>query len=158
MPDTAYDHGVVDGSHRRLDDHSGAITSSTDDETTDAQSVVALIRRLQNGQTSSQCVSVDDRQRCVEHLTVEGYSLVETAEILGVTERTIARDRGAIRRANAVERDPASELGTRVEDAYTRVREAFERWIQLTAVDTTSVAIGQRLAELGDETEEGREG
>ena len=53
----------------------------------------------------------------------------------------------------AVEHDPASELGQRVEDAYTRVREAFERWIQLTAVDTTSVAIGQRLADLADDAE-----
>ena len=52
----------------------------------------------------------------------------------------------------AVERDPAAELGQRVEEAYTQVREAFERWIQLTAVDTTSVAIGQRLAELADDT------
>ena len=59
---------------------------------------------------------------------------------------------------SAVERDPASDPGPRVEEAYTRVREAFERWIQLTAVDTTSVAIGQRLAELGEDRESGEQG
>lgn len=55
----------------------------------------------------------------------------------------------------AVEGGAEAELGDRVEAAYTRVREAFERWIQLTAVDTTSVAIGQRLAEIADEAEDG---
>ena len=60
----------------------------------------------------------------------------------------------------AVEREPDSELGARVEAAYTQVREAFERWIQLTASDTTSVAIGQRLAEFAESAtdDEGGEG
>lgn len=59
----------------------------------------------------------------------------------------------------AAESDPESELSHRVEQAYTQVREAFERWIRLTASDTASVAIGQRLAEIAadaeaDETDE----
>ncbi len=59
---------------------------------------------------------------------------------------------------DAVEGGADTELGERVEDAYTRVREAFERWIQLTAVDTASVAIGQRLAEIADDAEDGEDG
>ena len=62
---------------------------------------------------------------------------------------------------SAVERESDSEPGLRVEESYTHVREAFERWIQLTAADTTSVAIGQRLAELAelaDDAESGEEG
>ena len=51
----------------------------------------------------------------------------------------------------AVEDEAAPELGQRVEAAYAQVREAFERWITLTASDTASVAIGQRLAELADD-------
>ena len=51
----------------------------------------------------------------------------------------------------SVETEPDSELTQRVEAAYTQVREAFERWIALTASDTASVAIGQRLAELADD-------
>ena len=62
----------------------------------------------------------------------------------------------------AVEREPDSMLGAQVEAAYTQVREAFERWIQLTASDTTSVAIGQRLASIAegatDDDDEGGEG
>ncbi len=55
---------------------------------------------------------------------------------------------------HSTEPDPGSELSHRVEQAYTEVREAFERWIQLTASDTASVAIGQRLAEIADEAEQ----
>ena len=55
----------------------------------------------------------------------------------------------------AAEREPDSELGARVEAAYTQVREAFERWIRLTASDTASVAIGQRLAELAEDATDG---
>ena len=51
----------------------------------------------------------------------------------------------------AVEGGPAgAEPGERVEAAYARVRGAFERWIALTASDTASVAVGQRLAALAD--------
>ena len=55
----------------------------------------------------------------------------------------------------AAESDPDSELSHRVEQAYTQVREAFERWIRLTASDTASVAIGQRLAEIAAEGDAG---
>ena len=54
----------------------------------------------------------------------------------------------------AVEGEADPELGQRVEAAYAQVREAFERWITLTASDTASVAIGQRLAELGDDADD----
>lgn len=40
-----------------------------------------------------------------------------------------------------------------VEEAYTRVRSAFETWIQLTALDTTEIAIEQRLASQDGEEE-----
>ena len=55
----------------------------------------------------------------------------------------------------SVETELDSELTQRVEAAYTQVREAFERWIALTASDTASVAIGQRLAEIADDPEGG---
>lgn len=35
---------------------------------------------------------------------------------------------------------------TAVERSYSAIREAFEAWVELTAVDTVQVAIGQRLA------------
>ena len=64
----------------------------------------------------------------------------------------VAAARSAVERS-AVERAPDSALAGDVEAAYTQVREAFERWIQLTASDTASVAIGQRLAAIVDDAD-----
>ena len=81
--------------------------------------------------------------------------LHELQESLEPRLETLLNDLAMAR--GAVETGADTELGERVEAAYTRVREAFERWIQLTAVDTASVAIGQRLAEIADEAEEAEE-
>ncbi len=43
----------------------------------------------------------------VEHLTSDGYSAVEIAEVLKISERTIERDRRAIRESHALVADPA---------------------------------------------------
>ena len=71
-----------------------------------ATSVLSLIRRLRDGTLTPGSLDSENRRRCVEHLTGEGYSLTEIGEILSVSERTIARDRKAIRRANALTPDP----------------------------------------------------
>ncbi len=52
--------------------------------------------------------------------------------------------------------DPALQRG--IEAAYGPLREAFETWIQMTAADTFSVALGQRLAETLDGGEAEGEG
>lgn len=72
----------------------------------DGDSVISLIRQIQQGQLSARNLSMDDRQRCVEHLTGEGYSVAEMSEILKFNKRTIARDRAEVRRANALYRSP----------------------------------------------------
>ena len=77
--------------------------------------------------------------------------LHELQESLEPRLETLLNDLAMAR--GAVEGGGETELGERVEAAYTRVREAFERWIQLTAVDTASVAIGQRLAEIAEEAD-----
>lgn len=43
------------------------------------------------------------------------------------------------------------DLEAEVEAAYTAIREAFEAWIELTAVDTLSAAVAQRLGATGSE-------
>lgn len=90
--------------------------------------VIALIRDLQSGSISGRSLGADDRRRCVEHLIAEGYSVVETAEILGVAERTIARDRAVIREANALQKGPefagemAGHLLRQAESGVSRLR------------------------------------
>lgn len=41
------------------------------------------------------------------------------------------------------------EFEQQVEDAYTDVRHAFEQWIQVTALDTLTTAVAQRLEAEG---------
>lgn len=50
--------------------------------------------------------------------------------------------------ARAAQPEPALERT--LEEAYTRVREAFETWIELTALDTVHTAIEHRLATLDE--------
>lgn len=73
---------------------------------TDSRGVLATIRGLHAGSVQGRSLSVDDRRRLVEHLMIEGYSIADTAEILGVSERTIERDRRAVRSTNALRSDP----------------------------------------------------
>lgn len=61
---------------------------------------------MQGGQVSPANLPASSRRLCVEHLTAEGYSLVEIAEVLKVSERTVARDRAAVLQQNAVQKDP----------------------------------------------------
>ena len=69
-------------------------------------SALALIRQVQSGILSPGDLSAEDRRLCVAQLTSEGVSISEAAEVLKVSERTIARDRKAIRQSNALQQDP----------------------------------------------------
>jgi hypothetical protein len=46
---------------------------------------------------------------------------------------------------------PEDPLQAELEEAFTKVRQAFERWIVLTASDTAQVAISMRMAERASE-------
>lgn len=70
--------------------------------------VLELIQKLRSGAMQSSLLDAEDRRACVEHLTAEGYSVAETAQILGVSDRTITRDRNAIRDRHVLERDDAT--------------------------------------------------
>ena len=48
----------------------------------------------------------------------------------------------------------APQFEAAADTAYTEVREAFETWIQLTAMDTLSVAVAQRLGPDGRPSED----
>ncbi|MFC1806083.1 hypothetical protein ACFL09_03790 [Planctomycetota bacterium] len=76
-------------------------------EAEDSGGVLTIIRGIRSGAIVPSSLGRESRRACVEHLTAEGYSTVEIAEILVTSERTIRRDRAAIRSAHAVERDPA---------------------------------------------------
>lgn len=67
---------------------------------------LALLRKIESGEVEPRCVSASDRRRLVAFLTGDGYSTAEIGQILQVADRTVERDKKAIREANAITRDP----------------------------------------------------
>jgi DNA-binding CsgD family transcriptional regulator len=85
----------------------GTTTSKRERGDVTERTVLALIRDVREGRLSGQMLVKQDRIRIVEHLTAEGYSASEIAEILKVTERTVNRDRRDARAQNALAPSPA---------------------------------------------------
>lgn len=86
--------------------------------------VLDLVASIQRGEIKGKTLTIEDRQACVAYLTGEGYSAAEIARVLGVADRTIARDRRAVRRSNSVHRDPAlvdEMVGRLLQEADTAV-------------------------------------
>jgi hypothetical protein len=86
----------------------------------DPRTVLSLIKDLQAGRLAGAALAAPDRRRVVEHLALEGYSVPEVAEILKISERTVARDRAAARADHAL--SPSPELIR--ESAGTLMRQA----------------------------------
>ncbi len=125
--------------------------------------VLEVMRQIKAGTLDPQRLAAGERQACVTHLWGEGLSVVEIAQVLKRSERTIARDRKVIQRANALTHDPefAGEVGgrllseaelsigrirrvTRASDTPPAVRVEGER-----ACFAIFVALCQRLQSLG---------
>lgn len=68
--------------------------------------VLETIRRLHDRSLTGKNLATDDRRAVVEHLSSDGMSVAQIAEILKVSERTVARDRKAIQQAHALEARP----------------------------------------------------
>jgi hypothetical protein len=58
----------------------------------DQTSAVAIIQQIKDGGCNPKTLNKDMRQQCVEVLMAEGYSKVQMAQVLKVSEKTIKRD------------------------------------------------------------------
>ncbi len=67
---------------------------------------LALLRKIELGTVEAKAISVSDRRQLVAFLIGDGYSTAELAQVLKVADRTIERDKKAIRESNAIVRDP----------------------------------------------------
>jgi hypothetical protein len=67
---------------------------------------VSLIQGLQSGTIDAKCISAADRRQLVAVLMADGYSTADIAQIMKVSDRSIDRDKHAIRQAHALARDP----------------------------------------------------
>jgi hypothetical protein len=95
--------------------------------------VTQLISALHSGQITQDQLTTERRQACVAHLTLEGFSSSEVAHLLSVSERTIHRDRAAVRRAYAVK--PADDLGDELLGELERLVHAAVQRAQRIARD-----------------------
>lgn len=66
-------------------------------EDLDRRPAPSVIRDLGNAGRSADTLPVPVRQRLVAHLEDEGFTVGDTAHLLSISERTVARDRAAVR-------------------------------------------------------------
>ncbi len=104
-----------------------AVTPAPAGETT----TLSLLREIQSGTVDPKAIAVPDRQQLVAFLMSDGYSVPEMAQILKVGDRTIERDKKAVRESNAVARGPqqveqmVGRLVGEAELAVQRIRRAI---------------------------------
>ena len=67
---------------------------------------LSLLRKIESGAVNPTCIGVPERRQLVGFLMGDGCSTAEISEIFQVTDRTIERDKKAIRESNALARDP----------------------------------------------------
>ena len=93
-------------------------------------STMALLRKIESGAIDPKSIGVDDRHQLVAFLLSDGYSVPEMSQILKVADRTIVRDKKAIRESNVIARDPrlveqmVGRLVGEAELAVQRIRKA----------------------------------
>lgn len=81
------------------------INAPTNDPADEPMPVLKLVSQLRQGVIDARNLSLEDRRAAVSVLVAEGYSSHEIAMILKLSDRTIERDRAAIRKAYAVQPD-----------------------------------------------------
>ena len=104
----------------------------------DQPTVIRTIRGLKDRTIDPRSLSIDDRRAVVCVLSTDGHAVHEMAELLGCSERTIARDIAEIREANALRPDPnlpnrmAGRLVQEAELSISRIRKAI-RGVEVAA-------------------------
>lgn len=94
----------------------------------DVEPVLTLIKQIKENRLDPAVLTTQNRRRCVDLLWSEGYTVAETAQILQRGERTIYRDRSALRSAHALQVHPnlalemAGELMRQAESSAARLR------------------------------------
>jgi hypothetical protein len=67
---------------------------------------LSLLQKIQAGTVDPKCIRTADRRLIVSYLMADGYSTADMAQILKVSDRSIERDKKALREANALSADP----------------------------------------------------
>jgi DNA-binding NarL/FixJ family response regulator len=75
-------------------------------EKDDGLQTIALLQKIKNGQFEANSIGKAERMLLVPFLMAEGKSTAEIAHILKVSDRTIERDKKALRKEIAITKNP----------------------------------------------------
>lgn len=103
MVDAARSDDLPEGTTSTADDGGGHIGTPS---TTALGRSLELLTKVRSGVLAGHMLGPSDRQSLVSLLAADGLSTPEIAQILQVADRTIERDRRAIRTALSVPKDP----------------------------------------------------
>ncbi len=67
---------------------------------------LSLLQKIQAGTVDPKCIRPVERRQIVSYLMADGYCTADMAQILKVSDRSIERDKKAIRETNALAADP----------------------------------------------------
>jgi len=67
---------------------------------------LSLLQKIQGGVVDPKCIRPAERRLIVSYLMADGYCTADMAQILKVSDRSIERDKKAIRQTNALAADP----------------------------------------------------
>jgi transposase len=93
------------------------------------RNVIDIIRQIKSGSLNPSDLSKIERRMCIKHLGAEGLAVPEIAQVLGVSDRTVARDRKSIHEGQALEHDPrmASRMAGRLVNEAEVVMQRLRR-------------------------------
>lgn len=94
---------------------SGADEGASEDRTP----VDRIVERIHAGSLAAESLPAEVRRRCVSQLTAEGFSGTEIAALLHMGERTVRRDRAALRKEEALA--PSRFLGDELLGEFQRI-------------------------------------
>ena len=92
---------------------------------------IDMLRKIQARSIDPKSIAKSDRRQLVVVLMADGMSNAEMAELLGVADRTIERDKRLIREGNAIAKDPeflgqtVGRLMVEAEVAMQHIRKAM---------------------------------
>ena len=75
-------------------------------EKDDGLQTIALLQKIKDGQFEANSIGKEERKLLVRFLMAEGKSTAEIAHLLKVSDRTIERDKKALREELAITKDP----------------------------------------------------
>ncbi len=97
----------ADNLHQTQEDPQPSDSSATGNTPGDAEGrTLSLLQKIQAGTVDPKCIRTAERRLIVSYLIGDGYSTADVAQILKVSDRSIERDKKALREANALSADP----------------------------------------------------